>query len=99
MKLVRGGQVMPYISQVNRQELQSRYARTPGELNYQITKLLAKYIRTNGLSYQRINEVVGALDGASKEFYRRVAEPYEDLKMRQHGDVYVNSDPSRPETL
>lgn len=59
-----------------------------GELNYLVTKLCVEYIEQNGLDYQAINDVLGALDGASKEFYRRVAVPYEEVKCAGNGDVY-----------
>lgn len=85
---------MPYISEENRWALRGRYAQTPGELNYQVTRLITRYMRTKGLSYQTINDVLGVLDGASKEFYRRVAAPYENLKISQNGDCY---DVSKPE--
>lgn len=32
--------------------------------------------------------LTGALAGAKLEFYRRVAVPYENAKMAEHGDVY-----------
>ena len=90
---------MPYISKEKRIELQSRYATTPGELNYQISRLLARYLRTNGLDYQHINDILGALEGAKLEFYRRVAGPYENIKIVQNGDVYHACDATKPETL
>lgn len=59
-----------------------------GDLNYIFTKIADEYLLKNGLNYQNINNVVGALDGAKLEFYRRVAAPYEDTKMFLNGDVY-----------
>lgn len=80
---------MPYIPHNDRVELNSgRPARTPGELNYLITVLLIKYFQMNGANYQTINDCLGALDGAGKEFYRRTAELYEDKKISENGDVY-----------
>jgi hypothetical protein len=61
--------------------------QTAGELNYVITKTILAYIGDNP-SYQRINDVIGALEGAKLEFYRRFAAPYEDEKIKQNGDVY-----------
>ena len=60
----------------------------PGQLNYAITCVLKDYIESNGLSYDTINDIVGALEGAKLEFYRRVAAPYEDKKIIENGDVY-----------
>lgn len=59
----------------------------PGELNYVITTIVNNYWK-NDKRYQTINDILGALDGASKEFYRRVAVPYEDTKIAENGDVY-----------
>ena len=82
---------MPYIKQSDREYIKPGSEFTPvepGQLNYQITCLIRTYIQANGLSYQRINDVLGALEGAKLEFYRRVAVPYEELKMQENGDVY-----------
>lgn len=82
---------MPYIKQKDRNDLivrAIRFAQTPGELNYQITTLLNEYRFPEKLSYQKINDILGALEGAKLEFYRRVAAPYENDKIEQNGDVY-----------
>lgn len=59
-----------------------------GELNYVITVIITEYLKRKGLRYQQINDVVGALEGAKAEFYRRVVVPYEDKKIEENGDVY-----------
>jgi hypothetical protein len=82
---------MPYIKQEKRKELANFLAmpRTAGELNYMVTCLVNDYItKVGSLEYQTINDVVGALEGAKLEFYRRVAAPYEDTKIKENGDVY-----------
>lgn len=83
---------MPYIPQADRAPLtpepRSRAAKTPGELNFQLTTLVRDYCINNGLSYQTINDALGALEGAKLEFYRRVAAPYEDKKIAANGDVF-----------
>lgn len=83
---------MPYIPQADRAavtpEPRSRPAETPGELNYQLTCLVRDYCIHKGLSYQTINDILGALSGAQAEFYRRVAAPYEDKKIAANGDVF-----------
>lgn len=57
-----------------------------GNVNYAITKLLVlAYQKKN---YREINDVVGALECAKLEFYRRQAAPYEDQKAFDNGDVY-----------
>lgn len=82
---------MPYIGNEDREDLTPnsvREAMTPGELNYQLTCLADGYLAGN-LDYQAINDVIGALEGAKLELYRRIAGPYEDHKLDVNGDVYV----------
>lgn len=81
---------MPYITPSRRYPLDVGVADpgTAGELNYCITRLLVEYMHNEDVSYQRINDVIGALEGAKLEFYRRFAAPYEDTKITQNGDVY-----------
>lgn len=79
---------MPYIDQETRSDLPVPHPRSPGELNYVFTAAIVDYLMAVGLGYQTINDVVGALEGAKLEFYRRVAAPYEDTKIEQNGDVY-----------
>lgn len=80
---------MPYIEEERRAALKAGATpQTPGELNFVMTEWVAIYCLAHGLSYQTINDVLGAFDGASKEFYRRVAVPYEDQKIAANGDVY-----------
>jgi len=87
---------MPYIKQEDRERLANINYRedieTPGELNYLVTLLALTYIRKHGLNYQHINDVVGALEGAKLEFYRRIAAGYEDVKIKENGDVYGESE-------
>ena len=85
---------MPYLDNGVRASLDSgRKALKGGELNYQISKLLNDFVAMKGLSYATINEFMGALECAKLEAYRRVAGPYENLKMAQHGEVYNCLDP------
>lgn len=81
---------MPYIDVTSRKAIENgtKGVATPGELNYLFTRFILEYIEHKGLSYQTINDVLGALDGCSKEFYRRIAVPYEDRKIQVNGDVY-----------
>lgn len=82
---------MPYINQALREAydgVDETIPGSPGELNYLITMLCNNYVKDTGLSYQSINDVLGALEGAKLEFYRRVAAPYEDVKIKHNGDVY-----------
>lgn len=82
---------MPYIPQMRRVELLECHdaPKSQGELNFLITEQLARYCRAHGLSYITINDCLGALNGATLEFYRRKAAPYEDLACQRNGDVYA----------
>jgi hypothetical protein len=55
-----------------------------GELNYVVTRILKEVYP---LRYYHINKAVGVLECIKQEFYRRVAIPYEDTKIRESGDV------------
>jgi uncharacterized protein DUF6899 len=82
---------VPYIKQTDRDRLElpgDLAIETPGELNYLVTMLAKRYLERHGRSYATINAIVGALECAKAEFYRRVAAPYEDAKAAEHGDVF-----------
>ena len=78
---------MPYIKPDARKQLVYCAPESAGELNYLITQLIVAYAKAIP-SYQSINDVLGALEGAKLEFYRRVAIPYENRKRQENGDVY-----------
>lgn len=61
---------------------------TVGELNYIISNVIKEYIKAKGKRYQAINDVVGALECAKLELYRRIASPYEDEAIQRNGDIY-----------
>lgn len=86
---------MPYIQNKDRFQLKpytiGRGAETQGELNFQITELIKDYMTRHILCYATINDILGACEGAKLEFYRRVAAPYEDKKIKENGDVYPQS--------
>lgn len=96
---------MPYIEQKDRDKIIKRTVfaaentfiginvgeiNKPGELNYAITEMVIDYINRKGVSYTNMNEVVGVLECAKMELYRRMAAPYEDIKIEENGDVYDN---------
>ena len=82
---------MPYITQDRRKLLTDGYANPniPGELNYIITTYLRDYALSKGTSYQTHNDIIGVLECAKQEWYRRCTAPYEDYKCNENGDVYV----------
>lgn len=86
---------MPYIRQERRAAIERTPRRiaalrpcTAGELNYLITRLCHDYVERNGTpGYRDLNEVVGALECAKQELYRRLCAPYEDECIERNGDV------------
>ena len=81
---------MPYIRRERREAiLAGARAQDAGELNFAITALVDSYLIDKGpLRYANLNEVIGAIECAKLELYRRVAAPYEDIKISEAGDVY-----------
>lgn len=84
---------MPYITQEQKDFLLNNESgqnipRNAGELNFFITMILVNYWEDKDPSYQRINDIIGALESAKAEFQRRIVAPYEDAKMSLNGDVY-----------
>lgn len=86
---------MPYIHIYDRElhkELLEAIKNTavpvPGHMNFLITALLSRYLEDNGKSYQTYNELIGVLECAKLELYRRLIGPYEDTKIKENGDVY-----------
>lgn len=62
--------------------------KSKGDLNHAICELTALLIlRTGGMSYTNVSNWVDAVDGAHKELDRRLLDPYEDLKIKENGDV------------
>ena len=55
-----------------------------GELNYVMTRILKEVYP---LRYFHLNKAIGVLECIKQEYYRRVAAPYEDIKIRESGDV------------
>ena len=86
---------MPYVDSLSREkylsildEIDALAILHPGELNYLITMICLSYIDDHGEQYQTFNDIVGALENAKQELYRRVVVNYEDLKKKENGDVY-----------
>lgn len=79
---------MPYIHKQFR-ESASKHPIGSGELNFKITTIILDYLDKSGHNYSVMNEIVGALENAKTEFYRRVVAPYEDGKIIENGDVYL----------
>lgn len=87
---------MPYIKPNDKlrfakelEELKSM-VMTAGDLNYVITSICKNHLerKNETLCYSYLNEVIGVLECAKLEFYRRMVVPYEQLKIEENGDVY-----------
>jgi hypothetical protein len=81
---------MPYIAADARARLDAGgKPETAGELNYAITRLVDAYLSRQGqIRYANLNEIIGVLECAKLEVYRRMAAPYEDQKRAETRDVY-----------
>ena len=78
---------MPYITEKDRRKLLSGgEPQHAGHLNYLLTKLIHKYLGDSP-NYQKYNDAIGAIEGAKLELYRRKVSEYEDLKIKENGDV------------
>ena len=60
-----------------------------GELNYLITSIINEYLDQKEVGYSSLNDVIGVLECAKLELYRRIIAPYEDIKIEENGDVYL----------
>lgn len=81
---------MPYISPQRRTELDSELMpENAGEINYLVSCLISEFFALKGTNYETINTAIGALECAKLELYRRIAAPYEDVKLAENGDVYT----------
>ncbi len=81
---------MPYIPKEERKRVLMNGANSCGELNYLFTYWIKKYINDHGQKYQTFNDIIGALEGAKIEIYRRDIAPYEDCKRNENGDVHAD---------
>lgn len=81
---------MPYVKQTSRAYINSGgQPYSHGDLNYAITKLCNEYIDAEGESYNVYAAVIGDLECAKLEMYRRRVARYEDLKIVENGDCYT----------
>ena len=87
---------MPYIHQRKRDKYDDAIKKLVGELieygdvgdlNYVITKLIHSMIERTALQYFTLNSLIGVLECAKLELYRKIAGPYEDKKRRENGPI------------
>ena len=58
-----------------------------GCINYCFTRILDGIYP---LRYRHVNRAVGVIECIKQEYYRRIAGPYEDEKIKENGDAYPN---------
>lgn len=87
---------MPYIKPEGRAEIDNAVTQLPvtmtvGDVNYAVTRICDRELTLKGVSYTNINSLIGVLECAKAELYRRLAAPYEDKKIAENGDAYANA--------
>jgi hypothetical protein len=93
---------MPYIRQIHRTIIEDCLSddslnwvpSNAGDLNFVVSTFIANYLRVNGLNYENLNAMIGALECAKLELNRVIIGPYEDLKIAENGPVYDDILPS-----
>ena len=88
---------MPYIYDRPRREVLACGEGLPqdaAELNFVICDLADSFLTRKGVTYAHVNEVMGAIECAKLEIYRRVAAPFEDQKAAENGDVFHVAPPT-----
>lgn len=79
---------MPYIPQSEKIKVdQDKSITNAGQFNYALNQVISAYIDQNKFNYQTCNDIIGAMECAKMELYRRLVAPYEDKKILQNGDV------------
>lgn len=75
----------PWSNPQNRGISNEEFLNIIGDVNYVFSRILGGIM--GDVSYSKIALVTGVLENIKQEYYRRVAEKYEDLKIRQNGDI------------
>ena len=89
---------MPYIPQDKRKELEDKMEDlfshinsselSIGEINFIISSILNKYMKASNFNYALCNSLIGVLECAKLELYRKVVAEYEEVKISQNGSLY-----------
>ena len=86
---------MPYITKEQRNAIFDECSKTvwvewiccAGDLNFAFTRTIMDYIERKGMSYQVLNDIIGALEGCKLELYRRQGVIHEEKKIKENGDL------------
>ena len=95
---IQGVSVIPYIDQEQREvfdvhmttvalNLVNLFDANPGVINYILTKFFKEIVKAKGETYQTYNDILGAIEGAKLELYRRDIAIYENRKINENGEV------------
>lgn len=87
----------PYIKKEDRicwdfwlsHEIRPQNITKAGTLNYIITKLCLHFLNLHGECYDTYNMIIGVLECAKQEFYRKQISIYEEIKIKENGDLNV----------
>jgi len=94
---------MPYIQQTERQRYDDKINEvvellitkfpadngknySEGDLNYIVSSIVWKLFEAKK-SYSNANTLMGTLECIKQEFYRRQVAPYEDIKIKENGNI------------
>jgi len=85
---------MPYVhkeikdAMVDAIERLGAFIQDKGDLNYAICELTGRFIIQEGeFNYTDMSEKIDAVHDAEAELRRRLLVPYEELKIKENGDV------------
>ena len=79
---------MPYIPKSEKKKVdQDNLIVNAGQFNYALHQVIDIYFKQNDFNYQSCNDIIGAMECAKMELYRRLLALYEDKKILQNGDV------------
>jgi hypothetical protein len=87
---------MPYIKQEDREKFENSLNLlkkdicsddSKGELTYILYSISLEWIKKKGKSYTSISSGISSLIDAAEELRRRELNPYEDVKLKENGDI------------
>ena len=79
---------MPYITGERRAALwDGDRPRNKGDLTYLLYLTAVEWLQNGEKNFDRRADAIAALECAKLEFYRRHLAPYEDIKIKENGDV------------